>query len=147
LDHGLGDDHVDHFDMRARRDLGNHAAVFGMRRLRQHHVGDDLSGAVVVAPHHRSGALVARRLDAENQHAAASAPSFGLPFSSWPGLSRPSTSSKRLVRKTWMPGPSPGMTIRDRAFTIGYRHTLCIPMILLGQIVAAQDCEVSWRNR
>src|SRR4051794_14793349 len=31
-------------------------------------------------------------------------------FSSWPGLSRPSTSCLFVARKTWMPGTSPGMT-------------------------------------
>src|SRR5262249_20027727 len=31
------------------------------------------------------------------------------PASSWPGLPRPSTSS-RTFRKAWMPGSSPGMT-------------------------------------
>src|SRR5438034_3230801 len=30
--------------------------------------------------------------------------------SSWPGLSRPSTSSSRQERKTWMPGTGPDMT-------------------------------------
>jgi hypothetical protein len=29
---------------------------------------------------------------------------------SWPGLSRPSTSSLMLELKTWMPGTRPGMT-------------------------------------
>src|SRR6266404_8083979 len=31
--------------------------------------------------------------------------------SSWPGLSRPSTSFFWRYRRTWMPGTSPGMTI------------------------------------
>jgi hypothetical protein len=30
---------------------------------------------------------------------------------SWPGSSRPSTSSLMRPRKTWMPGTSPGMTL------------------------------------
>src|SRR6266851_4347172 len=33
------------------------------------------------------------------------------PYSSWPGLSRPSTSFKLQIKQAWMPGPSPGMTI------------------------------------
>ena len=33
-----------------------------------------------------------------------------LPRSSWPGLSRPSTSLRSAARKTWMPGMKPGMT-------------------------------------
>jgi hypothetical protein len=31
-------------------------------------------------------------------------------FSSWPGLTRPSTSFIEIERKTWMPGTRPGMT-------------------------------------
>src|SRR6185437_3407141 len=35
---------------------------------------------------------------------------------SWPGLSRPSTSSRGRILKTWLPGTSPGMTkLSDRA--------------------------------
>src|SRR5690349_13212658 len=35
---------------------------------------------------------------------------WSLVCSSWPGLSRPSTSLTSQERKTWMPGTSPGMT-------------------------------------
>jgi hypothetical protein len=68
LDHRLGDHEVEHLHVGARGNLWHDAAVARVLRLRQHHVGEDLAGAVLVAPHDRGRGLVARRLDAEDQH-------------------------------------------------------------------------------
>src|SRR5580692_3948240 len=38
---------------------------------------------------------------------------YGRLFSSWPGLSRPSTSLVQERRKSWMPGTSPGKTMEN----------------------------------
>ena len=66
---GLGDDGVDGIDMGAGRDFRHDAAIDGMLlRLRQDHVGQDMSASVGQALDHRGGRFVASGLDAENAH-------------------------------------------------------------------------------
>jgi hypothetical protein len=47
-----------------------------------------------------------------------------LPFSSWPGLTRPSMRNRRGFSKLpWMPGSSPGMTVQLIGFTDSLSYT------------------------
>ena len=69
-------------------------------------------GAADPVPHRRAGTGVAEVVLRPRRSAEAALSSLS---SSWPGLSRPSTSCSRppaLCRDMWMPGTSPGMTIR-----------------------------------
>ena len=86
-------------------------AVLRPRRHRRHKRRDD--GDL-------EGRRQSRSLVGRHRAAAAGAPGRGgaafvrdgqLPPPSWPGLTRPSTPCGR-VRKAWMPGTSPGMTVR-----------------------------------
>src|ERR1700737_4934296 len=43
-------------------------------------------------------------------------------FSSWPGLTRPSTSFFEIERKTWMPGTRPGMTSFEESARYSWLH-------------------------
>jgi hypothetical protein len=43
-------------------------------------------------------------------------------FSSWPGVTRPSTSFFEIERKTWMPGTRPGMTSFEESARYHWLH-------------------------
>src|SRR5262249_56009893 len=69
---------------------------------------------------------------------------------SWPGLSRPSTSFVAKERKSWMPGPRPGMTPRARhkAGHGGVRRVaaLSVALYVLAGVAsaafAAEPCDI-----
>ena len=63
--HGLGDEPVEVFDMRARRDFRHHAAIGSVFvDLRQNEIGVDTPGLVDDG----NGRLVATRFDTQDQH-------------------------------------------------------------------------------
>ena len=65
----LHDCGVQQLDMRARGDLGHHAAIARMQlELGAHHIGENAAPAFAVAAHQGSGRLVAARLDPEDHH-------------------------------------------------------------------------------
>ena len=69
LRHGVGDHDIERFHMGARRYLRHHAAERRvLADLRQHHVGKDPAAAVLQSFNDRRRGLVARRLDAEDDH-------------------------------------------------------------------------------
>ena len=69
LRHGIGDDEIKRFHVRARGDFRHHTAEGGVfAHLRKNDIGQNLAPAILETLDHCRRGLIAGRLDAEDDH-------------------------------------------------------------------------------